>query len=84
MTYLNKIIQSPFYKLIKSSEKKFTIILLILMIILIVVMRYFDAQIQHTDNTSGIISFELAKGLPESIAILNSWDALAKTSAGLR
>ena len=83
MTYSNKILQSPFHKLSKSTEKKFTIILLILIVILMTIMRYFDAQIQHAENTPGIVSFELAKDLPSSITILNSWDILAKTAAGL-
>jgi hypothetical protein len=46
-------------------------------------MRYFDAQIQHSGNSQGIISFEFAKDLSTSITILNSWDTLAKTAAGL-
>jgi hypothetical protein len=77
------MLQSPFHKLLKSTEKKFTIVLLILIVVLINVMRYFDAQIQHSGNFQGIISFEFAKDLSASITILNSWDTLAKTAAGL-
>lgn len=83
MAYSNNILQSPFHKLLKSTEKKFTIILLFLTVILITVMRYFDAQIQHAENAHGIVSFELANNLSSSIAILNSWDVLAKIAAGL-
>ena len=83
MTSTTKILQSPFHKLLKSAEKKFSIILLFLTIILITVMRYFDAQIQQAENAHGIVSFELANDLSSSIAILNSWDALAKIAAGL-
>jgi len=46
-------------------------------------MRYLDSQIQNIDNAQGIISFELAKDLSKSEAILNSWNTLSKTSAGM-
>ena len=75
--------QSPFHKLSRSSERKLTIVLGFSMVILMAVMRYFDAQIQHVANTQGIISFELAKDVSKSEAILNSWDTLSKTSAGM-
>ena len=83
MLLTKPIIQSPFQILKKSSEKKLIIVLGISIIILIAVMRYFDAQIQHIKNVEGIISFELAKDISTSKAILNSWDPLSKTAAGM-
>ena len=77
------MIVSPFYKLSKSFEKRLTNGLLISLIILIVVMRYFDAPLKNHVSTSGIVSFELAKDLSKSQAILTSWDAIARASAGM-
>ena len=77
------MLQTPFNSLSKKVENKITITLLISTVILISVMRFFDSQIQYTSNTNGIISFELAKGLSTSEAILDSWNTLAKTSAGM-
>lgn len=74
---------SPFKSLSKQSEKKLSIVLLISVFILISAMRYFDAPLKTNICTSGIVSFELAKDLETSIAILNSWDTIAKTSAGM-
>ncbi|MDP3312675.1 hypothetical protein [Lutibacter sp.] len=74
---------SPFQNISKPSEKKLTIILLVSLIIMFLTMRYFDAPLKNTEAPSGIISFEFAKDLSKSEAILNSWNALAKTSAGM-
>jgi len=77
------MLQSPFIGLSKKVEKKITIILLISVVILISVMRFFDTQIQSNDNTNGIISFELAKNISKTETILDSWNILSKTSAGM-
>ncbi|MDP3360194.1 MAG: hypothetical protein Q8S41_12695 [Lutibacter sp.] len=74
---------SPFQNISKPSEKKLTIILLVSLIIMFLTMRYFDAPLKNTEAPSGIISFEFAKELSKSEAILNSWNTLAKTSAGM-
>lgn len=74
---------SPFYKLTKGFEKKLIIVLIISLVVIFVGMRYFDAPLKNSVSTSGIISFEFAKELSQSIAILTSWDVLAKTSAGM-
>lgn len=74
---------SPFQNISKPSEKKLTIILLVSLIIMFLTMRYFDAPLKNTEAPFGIISFEFAKDLSKSEAILNSWNALAKTSAGM-
>ncbi len=75
--------QSPFYNLSKKAEKKLTIVLSIFIVILIFIMRHIDTQIQNGDSTNGIVSFELAKDLSNSISILNSWNILSKISAGI-
>ena len=74
---------SPFSGLSIKVERKITFMLLISMIILMSIMRFFDSQMQNTATAKGIISFELAKDLSKSEAILNSWNTLAKTSAGM-
>jgi len=46
-------------------------------------MRYLDGKIQNSETAQGIISFELAKDLSKSEAILNAWDMVSKTAAGM-
>lgn len=46
-------------------------------------MRYLDSQIQNSETAQGIISFELAKDLSKSEVILNSWNVVSKTAAGM-
>ena len=77
------MIVSPFYKLSKTAEKRLTTILLISLLLISVVMRYFDAPLKNPVSSYGIVSFELAKDLSQSEAILTSWDAIAKTAAGM-
>jgi len=77
------MLQSPFLKLSKSLENKITLILLFLFIITIMVMQYFNAPLENDICENGIISFELAKELSKSQAILDSWNEHAKIAAGL-
>jgi len=70
----------------KSSiifSKKLFYSLLVLLIVCIATMRYFDAPLKNEVTPNGIVSFELAKELPVSKAILNSWNEQAKSTAGL-
>lgn len=46
-------------------------------------MRVFDAPLKNEIASNGIVSFELAKDLETSIAILKSWDDKALLYAGL-
>jgi hypothetical protein len=46
-------------------------------------MRYLDGEIQNNETAQGIISFELAKDLSKSEAILNAWNMESKTAAGM-
>lgn len=75
------MLNSPFHKLPKSSEKKWTIILFVFLVVFIVLMRFFDAPLKNEISPNGIVSFELAKTLSKSEAILNSWDDSAIASA---
>ena len=75
------MLNSPFYKLSHSAEKRWTIISLIFLIGFIVLMRFFDAPLINEISPNGIVSFELAKTLSNSEAIINSWDANALQSA---
>ena len=46
-------------------------------------LSFFDTALKNEICKNGIASFELAKNLGNSTAILNSWDINAKISAGL-
>lgn len=46
-------------------------------------MRFLDLPLKNEIATNGIVSFELAGTLQNSIEILNSWDTNAKLYAGL-
>mgnify|MGYP005989853539 CR=1 FL=1 len=74
---------SPFTKLSVRGEKKLTSSLFCLLIITSVVMLYFDGYLTNEITPYGIVSFELANTLENSLNILNSWDAQAKIFAGL-
>lgn len=74
---------SPFRSMSKTAEKRLTIVLLIAMLLLFSAMRYFDAPLKNQVSKAGIVSFELAKDLQQTKAILNSWNAFSKTSAGI-
>jgi len=77
------MLYSPFQKLAKSLEKRLIIILVVLLIILVILMQNLNFSLKNEVSPSGIVSFELAKDLVKSEAILNSWDILSKTSAGM-
>ncbi len=66
-----------------KNKNRFTIILLVLLLISIGVMRYLDHFLITEISPNGIVSFELAKELSKSIEIINTWNATAKTAAGL-
>ncbi len=77
------MLQSPFSKLSKTSEKKLTIGLLILLLITISSMLFFDGFLKNEIAKNGIISFELAKELETSKAVINSWNEQSKIAASL-
>lgn len=54
-----------------------------LLLISISVMRYLDSFLITELSPNGIVSFELAKELSKSNEIINSWNATAKSAAGL-
>ena len=72
---------SPFHYLSKSTEKKLSLILFGLMVVIVVLMRLFDAPLKNEASPQGIVSFELAKDVDWSVAIIDSWDSFAKASA---
>jgi len=59
------------------------LILLVLTLISLIVMRILDAPLKNEIAPNGIVSFELAKNLNNSIDIINSWDYKSKLYAGL-
>jgi len=75
------MLASPFSKFSKQAEKKFTFFTLALLLIGIATMRFFDNFLINEICTGGITSFELAKDVSVSEAILNSWDETAKLAA---
>lgn len=46
-------------------------------------IKYFDKALQNEVAPKGIVSFELAKNIKTSEAVLNSWNVTAKSFAGL-
>jgi hypothetical protein len=68
---------------IKRKENLFLALLTSLLILSIVIMRYFDSFLISDKAQNGIISFELAKNVSKSKSIIEAWDFVAKTAAGL-
>ncbi len=70
----------------KSFIKKYQKILLVLLWFLFIsatfVLYLLDNELQ-TPYSTGIVSFELAKDLSSSEAIVNAWNTRAKTFAGI-
>ena len=64
-------------------KKRTFFTLLILLVLCIVAMRFFDAPLKNEISPNGIVSFELAKELSNSKAIIDSWNEHSKASAGL-
>lgn len=68
---------------LKTYSKKITLLLLITVVINIIVLMIFDAPLNNDLCKNGIVSFELAKDLDQSVKILDSWDPNAKINASL-
>jgi len=77
------MLRSPFSKLSRSSERNLTIGLFILLLVTISAMLFFDSFLKNEIAENGIISFELAKDLETSKAILYSWNEQGKIAASL-
>ena len=75
------MIVSPFQFLSKPAERKLSLLLFGSVVVMIVIMRFFDAPLKNEISPQGIVSFELAKEVDRSVAIIDSWDSAAKTSA---
>lgn len=74
---------SPFTSISSRSEKKLTFSLLYVFIISVITLRYFNIYLDSAAAPYGILSFELAGSLDQSIEIMNSWTPLSKIFAGL-
>ncbi|MFT5762479.1 MAG: hypothetical protein ACI8WA_001609 [Polaribacter sp.] len=74
---------SPFENITVKVEKKLTFSLFYLLIISAIVLRYFNLTLENEIAPYGILSFELAGTLEQSVEIINSWSPLSKTLAGL-
>ena len=77
------MLTSPFSSLSKKAEKKLTFFLSFSTIFIGYFMLYFDSLLTNTVCKNGTISFQLAKDIHVSEAILNSWDNQSKMSAGI-
>ena len=55
----------------------------LLTVILFIVLGYFDKSLITEIAPNGIVSFELANNIDQSIAIISSWDLSGKVNAGL-
>ncbi len=64
-------------------KKRITILLFLILIINIVILNFFDTTLKNTTCTNGIVSFELAKNLDNTVNIINSWNTYAKINASL-
>ena len=65
----------PFEKLSNTSEKKLVLIAVLMFLLAGSCMVHFDVLLKNEVAPLGIISFELAKTLDNSINILTSWQA---------
>lgn len=74
---------SPFAKIKKKEEKKITFSVFYILVFTILSTLYFNSFLINDTAPNGILSFELANSLENSIAILNSWSPEAKIFAGL-
>ncbi len=68
---------------IKNNQKFLLILLLGLFLLTTWALTIFDKPLKTANSPAGIVSFELAKSLDKSEAILTAWDSHAKTFAGL-
>ena len=67
----------------KLSYNQILIFSGILTIVIFLILNYFGNPLITESAPGGIISFELAKDIDQSIAIISSWDLNAKVNAGL-
>ena len=68
---------------LENNQNRITTLLLMMTVLNIIVMRSFDSPLKNDISPNGIVSFELAKDLDETIKILDSWDTNAKMNAAL-
>lgn len=68
---------------INLNHKKLLLIIGVLLVICIAAMQVFDTSLKNEVCKQGIISFELAKEVSVSEAIIKSWNTKAKINAGL-
>ena len=70
-------------RFLKTYNKRITILLLITVLINIIVLLIFDTPLKNEICKNGIVSFELAKDLDQTVKILESWDTNAKINVSL-
>ena len=68
---------------LKTNTKPLTLLLILLVVLNFLVLRIFDSALKNNISPQGIVSYELAKNLDQSVAIINAWDIQAKINAGL-
>lgn len=81
--YQSTMPSSPFSKISRSQEKKFTYGLLFLLVVVIAILKYFDHFLINEVCEGGIISFELSKELETAVAYMDSWGDIGRNAAGL-
>ena len=69
--------------MIKFKTSHLLVFMLSGLLIIMFAIKSFDSTLKSDTCPNGIVSFELAKNLNTSKAIINSWDTTAKTDAGL-
>jgi len=73
----------PFRWLTSSSQRRVLGALIVLSLSVWGVLTVLDSPLRTSAAPYGIGSFELARTLPVTVSILESWDATAKTHAAL-
>ena len=73
----------PFARLSASAQRRIATVALLATLALTAALASFDAHLRTDAAPKGIVSFELAGSMDAAQKILNSWDASARTYAGL-
>ena len=68
---------------LKTYQSRLLLVLFVAVALNIIALVIFDMPLRNEVCPNGIVSYELAKDLEQSTAILNSWDAHAQINAGL-
>ncbi len=72
-----------FSHFIAENRKRITVLLMMFLLAGVMLMRYLDGFLITGASPDGIVSFELAKKLPVSVKMIDSWDSTAQIAVGM-